>query len=99
MKRYHEMLKEKGRGHISLSDPMPEDARLKSSRTINGVQTEPLADHISESLSNMTEREQAIMLLYYMAGFTEQETGEILNLSVGKVHYSRLKALKELKGD
>lgn len=54
-------------------------------------------EDVFESLSALSKRRRAIVLLSYYLGLTDREIGEMINLERANVQYHRKQALKELR--
>lgn len=52
---------------------------------------------LSEMIDDLSEKKRKIVLLYYFAGFTDEEIAKILNMSTSGVWYQRNKAIKQMK--
>lgn len=83
--------------NVSLLDESWEDKYFIRQVSIDDYEVEVSDGILYSSICKLTEKRKAIIMLHYFVGFTDEETGSILDIPRTTVHYNRKQSLKELR--
>lgn len=61
-----------------------------------GIEIPISNEKLAEAIDELTDLERKIILLYYLAGFNDQEIARIINMSTSGVWYKRKKTISDL---
>lgn len=61
-----------------------------------GIEIPISNEKLAEAIDGLTDLERKIILLYYLAGFNDQEIARIINMSTSGVWYKRKKTISDL---
>ena len=84
---------------------MPLEDQLKmgdNGATLEKIEQDELIDKIKKILSNLKEREQLVIQLYYFEELTLKEISEVLNITesrISQIHKSVIKKIRESVGE
>ncbi|OQW96044.1 MAG: hypothetical protein BWK79_00245 [Beggiatoa sp. IS2] len=76
---------------------LEEVADIAAPETSSGIYQTEILDYVGNALRKLPERQRSAILLCYYQGFSNQETAEILNISVTALESLLARARKALK--
>lgn len=76
---------------------LDEAGDIAAPETNNGIYQTEVLDHVEKALQKLPERQRSAILLCYYQGFSNQETAEMLNISVTALESLLARARKTLK--
>ena len=82
---------------IELMDEGWHDRYFIRQVTVDGFPVEICDGELYESICKLSDHRKSIVMLYYFAGYTDAETGNILKTPLSTVHYNRMCSLAEMR--
>lgn len=76
---------------------LDEAAEVAAPETTDGIYRTEVLDHVEKALQKLPERQRAAILLCYYQGLSNQETADILNISVDALESLLARARRTLK--
>jgi len=83
-----------GSGEISLGDTIADE---HAADPPEALEKEELRDRIALAIDQLTERQRAVVALYYFEGLTTAQIAEVLSVSSGRVSQINTRAIARLR--